>query len=47
MVGNTAVGLFITLLGWYMPLGLVIGYSNLLLSAAISLILLLLTNMGL
>ena len=47
MVGNTAVGLSIILLGWYIPLGSVIGYSNLLLSVAISLVLLLLANVGL
>jgi uncharacterized membrane protein (DUF485 family) len=47
MVGNMAVGSSIILLGWYVPLGLVIGYSNLLLSAAISLVPLLFTNVGL
>ena len=38
--------MFIILLGWYIPLGLVIGYSNLLLSIAISPVPLLLTNVG-
>ena len=40
------VGLSIILLGWYIPSGLVIGYNNLLLSVVISLVLLLLANMG-
>jgi hypothetical protein len=47
MVGDIVVGSSITLLGWYIPLGLVIDYSNLLLSTVISLVLLLLTNIGL
>ena len=47
MVSNIVVGSSIILLGWCVPLGLVIGYGNLLLSVAISLVLLLLTNMGL
>ena len=46
MVSNAVVGSSITLLGWYILLGSVIGYSNLLLSAAISLVLLLLANIG-
>jgi len=41
------VGLFITLLGWYIPLGLVIGYGDLPLSTVISLVPLLLANVGL
>ena len=47
MVGNMVVGLSITLLDWCVFLGLVIGCSDLLLSVAISLVLLLLTDMGL
>ena len=47
MVGNTAVGSSITLLGWCVPLGSVIDYGDLLLSAVISLVLLLLANVGL
>ena len=47
MVGNTAVELSIILLSWYMPLGLIIGYSDLPLSIAISTVPLLLINMGL
>ena len=42
-----AVGLSIISLGWCVPLGSVIGYNNLPLSAAISLVLLLLTNLSL
>ena len=47
MVNNAAVGSFIILLGWCVPSGLVIGYGDLLLSIAISLVLLLLANIGL
>ena len=47
MVGNIVVGSSITLLGWCVPLGLVIGCSDLLLSTAISLVPLLLADMGL
>jgi hypothetical protein len=47
MVGDAAVGLFIILLGWYIPSDSVIGCGDLLLSIAISLVLLLLVNMGL
>ena len=46
MVGNIAVGTSIILLGWYIPSGLVIDYGNLLLSMAISLVPLSLTNVG-
>ena len=46
MVGNIVVGSSITLLGWCVPLGLVIGCSNLLLSVAISPVLLSLANVG-
>ena len=42
-----AVGLSIISLGWCVPLGSVIGYNNLPLSAAISLVPLSLTNIGL
>ena len=47
MVSNVAVGSFIILLGWCVPLGLVMGCGDLLLSVVISLVLLLLVNMGL
>jgi hypothetical protein len=47
MVSNVVVGSSIILLGWYIPLGLVIDCSNLPLSMVISLVLLLLTNIGL
>ena len=47
MVSNIVVGSSIILLGWCVPLGLVKGYGNLPLSVAISLVPLLLTNMGL
>ena len=46
MVSDMVVGMSIILLGWYIPLGLVIGCSNLLLSTAISLVLLSLANVG-
>jgi len=47
MVGDVVVGLSIILLGWYIPLGLVMGCGNLLLSVAISLVLLLPADVGL
>jgi len=47
MVSDAAVGSSITLSGWCVPLDLVIGYSDLPLSAVISLVLLLLANIGL
>ena len=47
MVGNIVVGLSITLSGWCVFLGLVIGCGNLLLSAVISPVPLLLADMGL
>ena len=47
MVSNIVVGSSIILLGWYIPLGLVIDYGDLPLSMAISPVLLLLANMGL
>ena len=46
MVGDAVVGLSITLLGWCILLGLVIGCGDLPLSTAISLVLLLLANIG-
>jgi len=47
MVGDVVVGLSIILLGRCVPLGLVIGYGDLLLFVVISLVLLLLINVGL
>jgi len=47
MVGNAVVGSSIILLSWCVPIGLVIDYGDLLLSAAISLVPLLLINVGL
>ena len=47
MVGDVVVGLSITLLGWCVPTGLVIGCGNLLLSTVISLVPLSLINIGL
>ena len=47
MVGNMVVGLSIILSGWYVFLDSVMGYSNLLLSIAISLVLLSLADVGL
>ena len=47
MVGDIVVGLSIILLGWCVPLGLIIGYSNLLLFMVISLVPLSPTDVGL
>ena len=47
MVSNMVVGTSIILLGWCIPLGLVMGYNNLPLSAAISQVLLSFADMGL
>ena len=46
MVSNIVVGLSIILLGWCIPLGLIIGYSNLLLSVVISPVPLSLADVG-